>query len=524
MSPQRISRIVISLTALLSANVPLGGADAAKPNVLIILADDLGYGDVQCYNPERGKIRTPHLDRLAREGMRFTDGHSSAAACTPSRYALLTGRSEVRNRMEGVGVFGGFGGPPLIPSTRLTIASLARQHGYRTVCIGKWHLGWEWPISRAERALLGLRTLNNLGSDYATPSVTADQLALWQKIFAQPIPGGPTTVGFDHYFGVDVPAWPPFCYMNDDRTVGVPSRFLPAAELPRDFSIAACQGPAVEDWSFVTVLPELVRHAVRTIATAADSTRPFLLYLPLPSPHGPWSVSDEWRGKSGLGLYGDWVAQTDDAVGQILRALEASGAARNTLVLFSSDNGFADPGAADLIRQGHYPSGPLRGYKASPYEGGHRVPFIVRWPGVVQPGRVCGQLVQQTDLLATLADIFGTRLQDDAGEDSFCFLPLLNGEDRPIRPHTINSSGQGAYALRHGDWKLILDTAGKLAAEVQLYNLADDLGETTDLAAAQPARVASMRTLLLKLVHDGRSTPGLVQPNDGKLVRFRPAN
>jgi arylsulfatase A len=517
-------RLSLSLAALLAVIASRGEADQPKPNVVVILADDLGYGDVQCYNPERGKIRTPHLDRLAREGMRFTDGHSSAAACTPTRYSLLTGRYDVRNRMEGVGVFGGFGGPPLIPPTRLTIASLAKQNGYRTACIGKWHLGWEWPIERAERTLLGLQTLNKLGNDYKTPAVTAEHLAAWRKIFAQPIASGPTTLGFDHYFGVDVPAWPPFCYIEDDRTVGVPSRFLPAAELPRDFSIAACQGPAMANWNFVAVLPELVRRTCATIATLAASGHPFLLYLPLPSPHGPWSVSDEWRGRSGLGVYADWVMQTDDAVGTILRALEASGAARHTLVLFTSDNGFADPGAAELIRQGHYPSGPLRGYKASPYEGGHRVPFIVRWPGVVQPGRVCRQLVQQTDLLATLADIFGSQLPANAGEDSYSFLPLLKGADQPVRPHTLNSSGQGAYGLRRGDWKFILDTAGRLQSELQLYNLADDLAETNDLSAAQPGRVAEMRALLMKLVRDGRSTPGVPQPNDGGLKRFEPAS
>ena len=519
----RRGRCVAVAAAVAAWGSSMLAAPQSQPNVVVILADDLGYGDVQCYNPDRGKIPTPHIDRLAAEGMRFTDGHSSAGGCTPSRYALLTGRYDVRNRMEGVGVFSGFGGPPLIPPQRMTIASLAKQHGYRTACVGKWHVGWNWPIKPAQRKLMGAERVDQMSDGYRTPAVSPEQTATWREIFSQPIGGGPTALGFDLFYGIDVPAWPPFCFIENDRTIGIPSELLPASDLRSDLSIAACQGPVIAGWDFVRVLPDMERRACDEITVAARSGKPFLLYLPLPSPHTPWSVSEEWRAKSGLGAYADWVMQTDAAVGEIVAAIDASGAAENTLVIFSSDNGFAGAGLAELTRQGHYPSGPLRGLKAQPYEGGHRVPFIVRWPAVVKAGSVCRQLAQQTDILATLADILGTSLPPDAGEDSFSLLPLFKGDDKPVRATAINSSGQGAYALRQGDWKLIVDTAGKMKKRLQLFNLAHDLGERRELSEREPSRAAEMESLLRHIVFEGRSTPGPTQPNDGKLKRFQQA-
>ena len=516
-------RAVSTVIAVCLSSATVCAEDASpreKPNILIILADDLGYGDVQCYNPTRGKIPTPHIDRLAAGGMRFTDGHSSAGGCTPSRYALLTGRHDVRNRMEGVGIFTSFGGPPLIPPERLTIASLARQHGYRTACVGKWHVGWNWPIDKAERGLLGTRTRWEMDDDYEPSPVTPEQASAWKKIFSRSIGGGPTDLGFDTFYGIDMPGWPPFCFIENDRPIGIPSTFIAATDLKQDVSMAACQGPAIAGWDFVSVLPDMEQRACESIAELAGSKEPFLVYLPLPSPHHPWAVGPEWRGKSGLGTYADWVMQTDAAVGTVLTALESSGVAGNTLVFFSSDNGFSGSSAVELMKQGHFASGPFRGLKGSPYEGGHRVPFIVRWPGVVKPGSVCGQLAQQTDILATMAGILGAKLPDNAGEDSVSLLPLLRGDDKPVREQAINSSGQGAYAVRHGGWKLIVDTEGKLETTVQLYNLDEDVGEKNDLVTREPGRAAEMQALLQKIVFDGRSTPGPKQPNDGKLKRF----
>ncbi|MEI8234890.1 MAG: arylsulfatase [Verrucomicrobiota bacterium] len=520
------------------------GTPPQRPNILIILTDDLGYGDVQCYNPEHGKIPTPNMDRLAAEGMRFTDGHSSAGACTPSRCALLTGRYDWRTRNQR-GVLGAFG-EPLISPERLTIASLAKQNGYRTACIGKWHIGMHWPIGKGDYKLLGTETVEAMIQEsikadepptptveqlaangfykvdpiagYKSPVPTPEQLAAWQRFFSKPITGGPTDLGFDSYFGIDVPGYPPYCFIENNRTVGIPTEFLPEKFLLPAALLAEWQGPAVKGWDFYTAMPKLIERTCSYLNESAKAKNPFLLYLALPAPHQPWAVSESGRHKSGLSLYADWVIETDAAIGQVLASLDKSGASNNTMVILISDNGYSPYGVAEMLKRGHYSSGPFRGYKAEAYEGGHREPFIVRWPGVVKPGAVCGQLVSQVDIMATMADIFGTRLPDNAGEDSFSFLPLLKGGDQPTRPHTVNHSGQGGYAIRQGQWKLILEVEGKGRPPVQLFNLAEDLGERKNLADQYPERVAELRGLMEKLVADGRSTPGAKQKNDAEVL------
>jgi arylsulfatase A-like enzyme len=501
-----------------------------RPNILVILADDLGYGDVQCYNRDRGKIPTPNLDRLAAQGMRFTDGHSSSGVCSPSRYTLLTGRYHWRTRLQSgiVGVFG----DPLIAPDRMTIASLAKQQGYRTACIGKWHLGWDWPVSKAQRPLLKPATPPK---DEATPagvgpagrgaSPTEEQVAAWRDIFANPIPGGPTARGFDLYFGTDVPNWPPYCFIENDRTLGIPGEFLSPALLGNNQ--ASLQGPALKDWKLQNVLPELGSRTVRFIEESAGRGQPFLVYLPLTSPHTPLAVNPEWRDKSGLNLFADLVMETDAVVGKVLDALRKAGVDQNTLVVFTSDNGCAPYiGVKDLEAKGHHPSGPLRGYKADAWEGGHRVPFIVRWPGTVKPGGECAQLVHQADLLRTLAELWNVALPDNAGEDSFSLMPLLKNEDKPVRANAVSASIGGTPAVRSGLWKYIpapgsggWGNVGDDSQSVQLYNLADDLGESRNLAAAQPEKVNEMRLLLEQLITNGRSTPGEPQRNDVEVLR-----
>ena len=496
------------------------------PNIVVILADDLGYGDVRANNPERGKIPTPHMDRLAAGGMRFTDGHSSSGVCSPSRYTLLTGRYHWRSRLQAgiVGVFA----EPLIPENRFTLANLAKKNGYRTGIIGKWHLGWDWPIDPKEKGLFHVqkKPSNREGADdESAPPVPEPQQAAWRRVFSQPIPGGPTANGFDTYFGTDVPNWPPFCFLENNRTVGIPSTLLP----PRLFKghLASTQGPALANWSLENVLPTLAERAERFVKESAEKPEPYFLYLPLTSPHTPLAVNSEWKGKSGLNTYADFVMETDAAVGRVLDAIERSGEAANTLVVLSSDNGCAGyVGAADLEKMGHFPSGPFRGYKASFWEGGHRVPFLVRWPAVVKPGTVCGQLVLQADLMATFAEILHSPLPESAGVDSFSLLPLLRGGDQPVRRTAVNCAASGVPSVRDGSWKLILgpeSAEAKGASPVQLYNLATDLSEKTNLAAAEPERVRQMQALLEKLIEDGRSTPGPVQPNDVSVKRHGPA-
>jgi len=489
--------ILIAVCGLAAAAGGQEPATVAPPrvNIVVIYADDLGFGDVQCYNPERGKIPTPHVDRLAGQGMRFTDAHSSSGVCSPSRYALLTGRYHWRTGKVGiVGVYG----PPMIAADRLTVPGLLQQHGYRTAAIGKWHLGWSWPHKGRE------------------------------VDFTQPIANGPTTRGFDSYFGTDVPNWPPFCFIQDDRTVGIPSEPLPAHLLRKDRHLASKAGPALPGWRLEAILPELADRACAWIDEAAKRPEPFFLYLPLTSPHTPLAVNAEWLRKSGLGRYADFVMETDAVVGRVLDALDQSGAAAHTLVLLTSDNGCAPYiGVPGMEAKGHFPSGPLRGYKSDAWEGGHRVPFIARWPGVVQPGSRCDQLVHQTDLLATVADLLGAELPPDAGEDSFSLLPLLKGADRPVREHAVSQSIGGVLALRRGDWKLIFGkgsgggSQGSVATKGQLYDLAHDLGERQNLYAEQPERVAALTQLMEKLISEGRSTPGARQKNEGKMPLYR---
>jgi len=515
--------------------------ESTHPNVVIIYADDLGYGDVQSYNPHHGKIPTPNIDRLASEGMRFTDAHSSSAVCSPSRYTLLTGRYHWRTRLQKgiVPVFG----PPLITPDRLTVGGLAKQHDYRTACIGKWHLGWDWPIPEGKRDMFIAKEKKVFATD--------EHRALWQEVFSQPVPGGPTAVGFDEYFGTDVPNWPPFCFIENDRTIGIPSEFGAGSLFGK--RQASRQGPSLKNWKLEDVLPALGDRSADFIQGMSESKDPFLLYLSLTSPHTPLSVNEEWRGKSGLGLYADLVMETDAIVGQVLTALETSGQAGNTLLVFTSDNGCApyignttleeardttfrnwpwdreehgDMPVATLEEKGHYPSGPLRGYKSDAWEGGHRVPFIIRWPGTVQAGSSSSQLVHQADLLATLADILEVSLPPYAGEDSYSLVPLLKGDDNPVREHAVSASISGIPSLRLGPWKLILTrgsggwSPGGDSSQVQLYNLAMDLGETENLADKEPERAEQMKALLEKLITGGRSTPGPVQENDVKVIRY----
>ncbi len=393
-------------------------------------------------------------------------------------------------------------------------------------CVGKWHLGWEWNITKDQKPLLTPPRDGAKDKD-----VTDAHRAAWNEVYARPIGGGPMTRGFDEYFGTDVPNWPPYCFIDGDRTIGIPSEFLPAAKLVKNQ--ASLPGPALADWKLEGILPALTDRACDIIQRRSTAREPFLLYLPLTTPHTPLAVNKAWRGKSGLDNdCADLIMETDAAVGRVLDAIEKSGAADNTLVLFTADNGFASyAGVKELESRGHFSSGPLRGYKGDAWEGGHRVPYIVRWPSVVAPGLVCEQLVHHADLLATVADILDQPLPDNAGEDSFSLLPLLKGNDRPIREHAVSCGSNGLPAVRKGSWKYLPGSSGggswsnlsaqpKITTSVQLYNLANDLIESQNLADNQPARVAEMQSLWESLVANGRSRPGPTQENDVSVRRF----
>ncbi len=487
---------------------------AARPNIVFILADDLGYGDVGCYNPQ-SKIPTPNLDRLAGEGMRFTDSHAPTSVCTPTRYALLTGRYAWRSRLQR-GVLGPWD-PPLIAADRLTVASLLKEHGYATACIGKWHLGWTWPTKDGQR-----------------PSSVGNRLS--NVDFSKAIAGGPTTRGFDHYFGVDVPNYPPYCFIEGNRTVGTPS--VPDTGRADGFNRP---GPMLPGWKLVNILPELTRHAVKWVEDSAQSRQPFFLYLTLTSPHYPVVPSPEFKGKSGAGDYGDFVMQTDWTVGQVLDALRRSGVADNTLVIFTSDNGpeitgEVKPGAYDRAQQfKHYSMGELRGAKRDTWEGGHRVPFLTRWPGKIPANTVNPETICHVDFMATVAALLETKLPPNAGEDSVSLLPVLRGEKLPhaLREATVHHAASGRFAIRRGDWVLIDSPSGddngrngeppwfkdgrgyaKHDQPGELFNVRDDISERRNQFAEHPEVVRELQALLEKYQRDGRSTPGQPQKND----------
>ncbi len=510
MSDLRIS-FAVCLT-LFAMRICSADCSAAPPNFVVILADDLGWGDMRSNNPERSRIPTPQMDRLAAAGMRFTDGHSSSGCCSPSRYTLLTGRYHWRTTLQSgiVPVWGA----PLIAPDRTTIASLAGSRGYVTACIGKWHLGRKWPIAPEQKSLFtGFGGKAGGGGDVAT-AITQAHRDAWQSVFSQAIPEGPTSRGFDEYFGTDVPNWPPYCFIENDRTVGIPSELLSPDRLVKNQ--ASIQGPALPDWKLEPILPALADRATAFIRTHARASHPFLLYLPLTSPHTPLAVNSEWRGKSQLNSdYADLVMETDAVVGRILDALDDAGVTDNTVVIFTSDNGCASYiGVRELERQGHFPSGPFRDYKSSVYEGGHRVPFVVRWPGVIRAGSVCRQLVQQADIMATIAGILGVSLPDSAGEDSFSLLPLLQGSDRPIRTAAVNTACNGLPSYREGAWKYVA------TASPELYQLDEDPAEAVNLAAQHPERLREMQAAFEKLIRAGRSTPGTPQKNDVRVTRY----
>lgn len=489
------------------------------PNIVIFFVDDMGYGDASCLNPA-GKIKTPNIDRLAGEGMKFTDAHSSSAVCSPSRYSVLTGRYNWRSTLQRgiVGVYG----DPLIAADRLTLPGFLKQHGYHTACIGKWHLGQGWDFAADE----DFRPAHGYDRAPAHDLEASDQQRQrWREAFLKPTTGGPTRRGFDYYFGVDIPNWPPYCFIENDRTVGIPSEFLPARLLGGN--LASLQGPAMPDWHFEQLLPTWAKKADRYIQDRAAAAAPFFLYLPMTSPHTPLSVNKPFIGKSGLNnLYADLVIETDDVFGRVLDSLERHGVAGNTLVIFASDNGCAHYiGAKEMEAQGHFPSGPFRGYKSDAWDGGHRIPCLARWPGVIEPRSECRDLVCLSDLMATCAEIVGAELPDNAGEDSVSLMPLFRGG--PSRRNSVvHHSIAGKFAIRDGRWKLVLcpgsggwthnDAAAAKAGLplVQLYDMQSDPGELHNLQGEQRGKVRELVALLQQQVAEGRSTPGPRQEND----------
>ncbi len=452
-----------------------------RPNIVILLVDDMGYGDPGCYNPA-SKIATPNIDRLAREGMRFTDAHAPGPLCHPSRYGLITGRYPFRTDVSV------WPKKPLIETGQTTIASLLRSKGYHTAMVGKWHLGFQ------------------------------------ESGYDKPLPGGPLDCGFDSFFGLRASTdIPPYFYIRGDRALVPPTDHIGANRSEGWSPIQGAfwrEGGIAPGLTLDEVLPRLTDEALQIIDSHGhgnrDADKPLMLYVAFTAPHTPWLPSAEFAGTSGAGTYGDFATMVDAEIGRILASLAKTDMAKDTLLLFTSDNGPVWSGA-DVTRLGHASAGKLRGMKSDAWEGGHRMPFIVRWPGRVKPGTVSGQTLCFTDVLATLADVSGAKLPDGAGPDSFSFLPVLQGvqpPDKPIRGPIVMQAGSvpSAMMIRSGDWKLIhgLGSGGfsKPASikakpgepEGQLYNLRDDLGETKNLYLEKPDIVARLKAEMRRIV------------------------
>ncbi|WP_302525184.1 sulfatase family protein [Phocaeicola barnesiae] len=470
-----------------------------QPNIIFILADDMGYGDVS-YFDNNSKLKTENLDRMAQEGVVFTDAHSSSSVSTPTRYGILTGRYNWRSTLKNNVLYGY--DKALIPADRETMASMLRKNGYTTAGIGKWHLGWDWDNIDA-------------GKDKVD--------------FSKPVQNGPTTRGFDYFYGfcgsLDMA---PYVYIENDMPTSLPDR-----ETVNEGKYSWWRkGPTGADFVHEEVLPNLVDRACNYIKEKAKADQPYFLYLPLPAPHTPILPTEEFRGKSGIGEYGDFVLMVDAMVGKVLQAVKESGEDGNTIVVFTTDNG-CSPAAAikEMEAQGHRPNSIYRGHKADLFDGGHRIPCILRWPEGTKPHEV-RQTVCLTDFYATFAAINGYKLMDSEGEDSYNLLPAIVSETEidPIREATVHHSIDGQFTIRQGDWKLLLSASSggwsaptptdTLALDslppIQLYNMKDDPSETTNVEAEHPEIVSRLRALMAKYVREGRSTPGAPQKNDGE--------
>jgi arylsulfatase A len=507
---RRLGAVVGYLLLLASATI---AAEPGRPNVILILADDLGIGDVKATNPF-STIATPGLDRLAREGLTFRDAHTPSAVCTPTRYGLLTGRYNWRTTLAR-GVLSGTS-PPLIPADQPTLAHLLKAAGYHTAMIGKWHLGWHW--SRDAEGEID---------------------------FGAPVTGGPDANGFDDYSAFSASLdMPPYVWVENSRPTALPDRREGVTKQQDPYGWYR-EGPIAADFRIPEILPTVARRAVahieRHAAAFTAGSEPFFLYLPLPAPHTPIVPQPPFKDASGLNPYADFVMQVDHHVSEILAALDRAGIAEHTLVIFTSDNGCSPDANFELLRRhGHDPSAGFRGHKTDIFEGGHRVPLVVRWPAVITGGRITDAVACLTDIFPTLAEAAGLRRPPElpGGEDGYSLRPIFHGKDggeSTGRETLVSHSGEGYFAIRQGRWKLCLcggsggwseptepEAKRRGLPPVQLYDLETDPAETKNLQADHPDVVAGLIARLTAEVRRGRSTPGPELANDRE-VTFLPA-
>ena len=502
--------LILLALALCTLGTSLRAA-ASRPNIILIYVDDMGYGDASCLNPQ-AKFKTPNIDRLAKEGMAFTDGHCSGTVCTPSRYGLLTGRYSWRTTLKR-GVMGAEGAC-LIADGRMTLASFLGDNGYTTAMVGKWHLGMDFPGRKGNRD--------------------------WK----QPVKDMPLDKGFDYFWGIPasmnygVLAWfegrhakvPPtlFTSKKPSKIAIADYRIMPPyqrtpKETPdpeesggRKMSLKGKGLEVAQDFVDIECLDHFTTQSLKWLdgrAKASRKGKPFFLYLPYTSPHKPVIPMKKFRGQGKAGAYGEFMIETDWHIGRILKWLDEEKLTEDTMVIFTSDNGPERTWGKRIELYGHHSNGIYREGKRSIYEGGHRVPFIIRWPAKVKANAKWNQPVCQTDLLATFANMLGKKIPENAGEDSDSFYGVLTGtKETALRVPMVHHSSQGRYAIREGKWKLVMEDARKNKRE--LYDLFADPKETKNLISDHPDVGRQLAAKLTALVNSGRSTPGKPQKND----------
>lgn len=498
-------RIPIGIISLLLAWLfhSCSSESPQPPNIVIIYADDMGYGDLNCQNPG-SKIPTPNLDQLAAEGMRFTDAHSSSGICSPSRFALLTGTYHWRRQHGIVGPFG----EPFFKDSDITLPKVLKTRGYSTACIGKWHLGWQWDFRNE-------------------PSGEVMQWGAMRKFYLpgdvewnKPIAGGPLDRGFDYYFGDGTINFPPYAWVENDRILEVPTEVMDIHDVGFDTKEGNWEfrpGPKVAGWDPYKVLPTLTSKTREWIHQQSKNS-PFFLYFALPSPHAPIIPNEEFDGTSAAGAYGDFMVQTDWVVGQVLQALKDKDLEDNTIVIFTSDNGPEAYAWARALNFDHFSMGRFRGLKRDVWEGGHHVPFLVKWPGVIEAGAVSAEVISQVDLMATLSDIAGIQLPDHAAPDSYNILPIFMGEGHqsPYRELSIHNTFEDIWGIRKGDWLYINSHTGghrvppdafrelrgysDFSTEGLLFNMKEDPGQRNNLFWEYPEVAKEMDVLLQKYI------------------------
>lgn len=504
---------LITLMIFLWTTISCSKKDNKRPNIVIIYADDMGYGDLNCQNP-KSKIPTPNLDQLAADGMRFSDAHSSSGICSPSRFALLTGSYHWRRQHGIVGAFG----KPFFHDTDITLPQVLSNNGYATACIGKWHLGWNWEFKNPPSG--EVMQWGKMRTFYAPSDID------WSKS----ITGGPLDRGFNYYFGDGTINFPPYTWVENDRIVEPPTEDMDINNVGFDTKEGQWEfrpGPKVKDWNPYDVLPTLTEKVVSWIDEQKEG-KPFFLYFALPSPHAPIIPNESFDGKSNAGAYGDFVVQTDWVAGQVLNTLKDKGMEDNTIVIFSADNGAEAYAWKRAEKYGHFSMGNFRGLKRDVWEGGHHIPFIVKWPGKIEKGSLSKEVISQVDIMETLAKMVNINLPEGSAPDSYDFSSVMRGNEyeSPLREATVHNTFDSKWGIRKGKWLYINASSGghrelpesfkqltgyqDFESEALLFDMENDSEQRINLFESNPDQVNALDALLQEYRKSSSSKNGIL--------------